>query len=53
MAMTEFAKECHFPHSDNFVMLLLFASYNYEFVFSNSSGERSSLLFKEGEYEVA
>lgn len=34
-------------------MLLLFVSYNYEFVFSNNSGEISSLLVKEGEYEVA
>lgn len=34
-------------------MLLFFASYSYEFVFSNNSGERSSLLFKEGEYDVA
>lgn len=35
------------------MMLLFFDSYKYDFVFSNNSDKRSSLLFKESEYDVA
>lgn len=35
------------------MMLFFFDSYNYEFIFTNNSCERSSFLFKESEYDVA
>lgn len=50
---TESAKQGYFPHSDNLMMLLFFDCYKYEFVFTNNRGKRSSLLFKESEYDVA
>lgn len=35
------------------MVLLFFDSHNYKFVFTNNSGERSSLLFRESEYDGA
>lgn len=53
ITMTKFAKWHYFPHCDNFMVLLFFDSHNYKFVFTNNSGERSSLLFRESEYDGA